>query len=893
MNYVLPIIPSSEEELSVMLSNVCGKPLALHLAECIASIDCARLHVYTTNDKIQSLFQSNGISILHEPRQDVALKGSYQDDLAAALRYLVKHGVLSNETPVIGADCRNPFITKATFTACQALLTENASTGYATFENVRDHPLQLFNIHRVGGINTFVFLEPQTRASNVLRKFGIDGDCLISAPFHFDWRGMDIWDERPIAYTVASTLKTPVVHPRFEPYPLLALHDGQRVFLWESPRLARRIFERNEAMDPDEAHDAFSTGVYPPLRIRRESKGVTFSRTRGDDGAHRVLRAWAFAEGSEKAAGEWALPPWSENPQQCRLELADSVDGILAIVLEQPQDGTYDYLEHVPGHGLWVIDSVTGRPKDRENGRLLCNRQDFPSLAVRDDALLAGTVGRLLAGDAPDLIWETISLGELEKTKVRTPLDILWARSNSACPDKPIASSNLNLAHHSPKKRVAPVDSSFSPLTGEPVHLPEAGLSTDIAHIERVVVDFRKHKMKPLGENPIPTAGIDWDAAIAVLSEQIWIFRNISETLHESGHDPEAEKQINAIVTCRLKQCTSLRNEVLEITTSLDSTPGGEPKASVESAGVDLLKLSSLARGRARRVAITSPTLPASPEMITSDGLSQLYICSRSQPTQLDLQSKCLVTGTVKNIGLRDTSYHGAWFDPEQKLLYSLCFLTKERRIGIDIFNPNGKHTERINFSNNKFFNPMYIARIHGNSSSLFLMDYSCWLLYEVDKKSLSITDIHQFQGIFGTSDFKCAGKYIYFCDIIDNTVIKHDVNSKHMTSLSNLDMAYPSQIEYDEKYNSIILVTVDKIQRSITPVMHYLKIFDDELNLKSSTPLGSMFVRSITFMKDSRRVVLADQYGGILCYEVEKNHDPCLMHLPPRSQHNVACCVK
>ncbi|WP_243358647.1 hypothetical protein [Fundidesulfovibrio terrae] len=870
MLLVLPIIPSSESDASVLLTEVCGKPLLLHLAERLATVRRFALRVFTTDSEMKSRLESAGIAVEYEPAGEEQYI-SYHDGVLRALSYLLKHEQVELDSRVVVLDCRNPFMSTDTIEECVSLLASDASDGLATFENVRDHPLQLFNVHRISLVDMYVFLEPQSEASSILRRFCVEDECVVSSKFYFDWRGADVWGQETAAYVVDSHPRAAMAGMRRVLDPLRALSEGRKVLLWESPWSARRLFPAGTSTDADAARSALGRDACPLLMIRRESGAVTVSSSSGG-GGHGILRIWPFVGNELGAVIEQEVPAgvWS-----ARLPVQPAfVDGFLGVLLEQPSDGTHDYIEHITGSDLWAIDPVTKRPMEPESGRLLCNRQDFPQLAVLDDAVFGGTVERLQALGDLGRSWRMLSLGGDERIKVRTPLDVLWAESNASCGTSPDALSRREgFAPSAGDASAMPADETDSRQQEE--GRPDARAITDVAGLERFVA-WHKSALCGAASVDLPSlahgedggfqASVDFEPVAGVLSESVWVCDNIRAMVSAGKFRGGENCLVDAIVEARRVQCSALLNEFLELEVGICNRAIRDARSRVD--------VDQCGAGRKRKdihmVEVPEQALPVSPQILTSDGVSTLFMYAHSKAMKPGLFSKDLDSGAWQDISYNEASYCGVWFDVRRDFLYTMFYADAAgQRTGIDVFHKDGKHEARVFFDENKFHNPQALARLHGNEKSLFFIDYACGLIYEIDKYSFDVVDVHQHQIIAGASDFKCSDSDVYIAVLRESVYAKINLSNRKIKYYSSEDTIFPSLIEYDRVNNNIVALTMEKIPSSSAPLRHFLKIFDFNFNMLHSADLGPMFVRGMDVLGVSRRVVLADHNAGIRCVSI------------------------
>lgn len=795
MFVVMPVIPESSQDLSVLTSPLRGRPLCLHLPQRVARAAGADCRVVTTEAAVAGLMRENGIPVALVPAGGPR---PYREGVRSALRLLAERGELDRDAPPVVANCRYPFLRIETLKACLERLPGNGEAGVATFEPAQPHPLRLVHAYRIEEADLHVFPEAGEAASGILRRFGLAPECGVSAPFFFDWRGMNCWDDGPAAFTATLGAFGSLAALRPEPAPCRALAAGDRVFLRESPTSARRLLPAKTP--PDTAVSALRRDSRPLLGLRRDAGADVFSHT-GFPGRPSLLRVWPVAGEGLGAGREFPFPEgaWAQ-----RLETgARPPEAYLAVLLSQPDGGSFDHLEHLAGTPLWALDAASGRPLRPGTGQPFCNRQEFPTLEVLDEAVLCGSP-RLLCSEEP--AWRAVRLREPENVALRTPLDLLWAETFL---DGATAQSPLRT------RRTATT-------------VPDSGADT---------------------LQPGPRPGDRTPAA--AWAETAWSCRNLLEMLSRPRGTTVPDLWPARLLADHTAACLRRRN-ALAVERLREEAPATAPAARSTTRPALLAHLDGSG-------------LPPALRMVTSDRCSALYVCSRAEGRRQALFSKSLVTGRVRELGLDGADYWGAWFDPAEALLYALFFRDPQFRLaGIDVFAADGGHLHREPLGEATYCNPQGLAMPQGNADGLFLLDFPGQRVLELDKRTLARRDVHQLPSGTVPADYRCTDGRLLLAVAAENLLAAQDLRGGRLEILAGGDPLIPTLVERDRTDGRLAVVCVERNPDRVAPLRHWLRTLDAEGNRLSCADMGCRYARSMTLLEEARLAVFVDHHQGV-----------------------------
>jgi len=320
----------------VLLGELLGKPLLLHLLDRLA--ECADLagHVATSDAAIADVLRGRGIDALLEPRaRDAA-------DSDAAARHAVSRclarGLFPPDAPLLILDCRNPFLSGATLAACRRLLEEEPEAVLASFSTADDHPPQQFQPFSIEQVETLVFLDPSPEAAALSAGLGLGGRGRLSFPVFFDWRGQDVGAESPGLYALETGPGRRLVCPR----PVDAAAPGPPeqglLYLWDSPWSARRVVPLELIREEGAAHPAHARQSGLPLRMLRRGGGLVLRQREPDGAAARLLRLWPLCGTMPGTALDMHLPAQAEADRD--IPLPAGTPGLVAALLATPATGS-------------------------------------------------------------------------------------------------------------------------------------------------------------------------------------------------------------------------------------------------------------------------------------------------------------------------------------------------------------------------------------------------------------------------------------------------------------------------------------------------------------------------------------------------------------------------
>ncbi len=481
-------------------------------------------------------------------------------------------------------------------------------------------------------------------------------------------------------------------------------------------------------------------------------------------------------------------------------------------------------------------------PVHPETGKPLLNRQEFPRLLVRDHAVLGGPAGRLAVGGEPEQGWRGVPLGEEEGLQIRTRVAVLRAQAVLRLRDAPRPPDAVAFAPAAgPDPRDAAQAAPRAPRT--------SGERWDAALLDRLF---------PRGEAVERDAAEDLDDRLAW---GLWGLENTRDNFSPAfGAGPDTGFA-QAILGQRIVQGRQLRRQLRMRVSRL--LPGPDAAAGAEP--------TSDGRGQAVLAAIPEPGFPRAPRKAASDGRSTLYVCGRWEPGRPSLFLKSLLSGETRDIGVNKAFYCGVWYDPGQELLYGQYWRDADGvHPGVDVFDHDGRHVARRPLDAARFHDASYLGSLQGNKSSLFCMDYSCWLLYELAKTDLRVVDVHDFRGVVGLSDFKCDDDGIHFCNTASGLLGFYSPADRRARYATSLPAGIPIKIEHDPNAGKTYVVSVADEVRADVPQRSWLHVFDREFRPQGTVCLGEASVQWLCAVDALRRIVVLDSRDAMRFYPLD-----------------------
>lgn len=821
---LLPIIPRLGQDARPLLDEFLGKPLLLHLLDTLAAVGGMPVHILTTEPVIADFLRGRGVGAHCE----AAASGFA--DREEAVRFAVSRGLARGlfppSAPLLILDCRNPFLSAETIAACRRQLEADPEILLASFEVACDHPPQQFQAFVIEAVETLVFLDPSPAARELAASSGVEALGRVSFPFFFDWRGQGVWAAAPGGHVMGVEPGRHLVRPRPAPGGPQPLAGRELLLLWDSPWSARRVVPLDLIGDERAAHPAYAPRSALPAQVFRRAEGLVVRSPGRDDSAERLVRLWPLDRTMPATSVDVSLP---DRPQaELALPVSPAAGGVVAALMARVRDGAFDHAERTVAPGLWTVDPGTLLPADAKTGRPLLHRQDFPELLTRDDAVLGGRAESLLRREEPAQGWRPVPLDETERIKIRDRLDAVRARTVLTQPGPAWSATAF-----APPEDPVPAAAAVQP---EAVPRPPAPACDEKA--------TARPGPRSLCEEALSRA--EAEALSRQLAWRLWGHERIRDSFSPPGGQRRDSGFAHAILGNRIGHDRRQRDLL------------HERASGIQRDGAD-------SRGPARLAAVPHGDFPRAPRKAASDQGSILYLCGRWAPGRQSLFRKDLRSGETRDIGLHEGFYCGVWHDLKQGLLYGQFWKDQGGvRAGVDVFHPEGEHVARIPFNPARFHDVQYLNSLQGNEKSLFCMDYSCWLIYELDKSDLSIRDVHDFPHIRGVSDFKCDDEGIYFCNTQDCLFGFYSFIDKSTRYASSLLTSFPTKIEVDHGSGNTYVLTLAGDVQAGRPRQSRLQVFDRGFNHLRTVALGEASVEWLCAAEASRRLVILDLQDGV-----------------------------
>lgn len=851
--FLIPLIPFKTNDLSFLFSDWNAKALIRHTLDKLRGEAASGVHLVTTDADIAAALSAAPVT-LHLVQTDAGFA-----DYPATVRFAVRHcldaGVFGPKRHLVVIHPFYPFLAPETWQACRQALAKDPEARLASFGESSDHPPQQFLALDYGDMDMFVFPDHSRAARALGRACAIGPTAGLSHPFFFDWREHGVWQQDTGLYCLETTDRRHAVVPRAITAAQIQSAATQLLYIRDSPWSARRLLDDRA---DTRARPCFA--VHNPLRLTARRQGQTLHLAWPIAPGRRefFLRLWPMLARGPGKPVDCAPAANGRDVVEGAALLPRGARGFVAARLEVDQDGHPDCRERVSAPGLWLLDPKTGNPVHPASGKPLRNRQDFPELFVRDQVIQAGRAQGLLDAGEPEEGWTAIRLTALERIKVENRLDALRAQALLAAPGMPVTTADL------PRDTAAAVvaDQGPPPVRNRPGlfqpawkparrHTPAPQATDDDAGAEAA----RSLLVPPRFLAPAAVEGANRSAALdARLAWRLWRYERMRDSFHAPWRRPRDLGLLQGFLDNRIGHGQGLRHRLWSIVAQprLDGAArsGDRPGS---RAPVPLVAQGGWASAQAIR-------------KVATDGVDALF----TNPTETPgLYVHDLQTKTSKNIAVNEAAYCGIWFDDTQQLLYAI--FRKDRqglRRGIDIFRKNGKHLGRYYLNPNKFYDINYLSEIKGNKKSLLLLDWKCWIIYEIDKHTFEILSAHDFSEKNGLYDIHCHDNEIYYCRMQHGEIGRYHLDGT-FNYVVNSQTLFPMRIRYDRVEDKIYVLSCTEMKPTHAPTAYSIKIFDRDFTFLGEYDIGRMGLGHLCLLNDSRRLVVTDYRGHIQCYDL------------------------
>jgi len=839
MSIVLPLVFRDAKEAQAFMEAL--RDPASDAAQLLAMPAALKtpVHVVSTSRRVVQAFESAGFPALRMAPPAEEQAPGMAPGAAKALRLLVHAGRVAPEEVVAVGDALNFHIEAPQLLQTLLLGREARGATWATFSEVRDHPVQLHLPFRLYALDMLALADPTDKARELLARVGLDAEAFaVSRPFPLDWRGMDIWESAPSLYAAAPERHSAMLRLWPVDSARCPLDESGRLYLWEGPTLARRVVPRSRTGPQEQAlFSAFASRSTVPLRLASAGDGGWLCQLESSalpPGSR--LSLWSGSAQRLGALEEVVLPgecPCAQDataplPTCATWPAGAAPDVLLACIVAPALGPEYDFTEPVcGGEELWELDPRTGQRVHPTTRKPFANRQDFPKLFQMSGAIAAGTVRALL--DMP--------CGPLPR---RLPLE--------------------------PRPRLVPQQS-----TGADGETAAEGCGPEVPAESRASVPFGEwgaveqaiHRLtEPL---PNPRAAEEAFTALElVLEDAYWKYAQLDALAQrQAGSAPRHGRMAMCAGICFGKLDglrTHLRDKLLarrqQHFRAQDAARAGQPAGARPS--------------RLRQLPLPGAKGPLNPCHLASDDTGVLFISCMDFDWNAKLFRKDLDSGELRELCGSERVYSGLWFDPAQQVLYAtLRRLNGRDACAIDALDTQGRCLSRhpiLTRAGAPRFAPTLLS---GDADHLYFIDAPCKTLVVIDKASRQVADLQLLPHAELNWDVVPGNGGLYTSSPLRHNLQRFGPDCRLLTRNSDMHTVYPRLLCVHPGTGEVFSLQIDRQPVALEELDQCVNIYTPSLSFVSGHAIDSGTAIDIHIMSARNLMVVADYVRGLRLYDI------------------------
>ena len=866
MTIVIPVLPASEAEGERARGFLEGHPCAAHLALRAKAVPGTAVRVFVQDRALRDVLAAAGLEVHFAPRTSDPGSGLGPRGGREALEFLLAHGLLEPQTPVVLADWRAAMLSPASLRRALEEATARPDGLCASLREVRESPVQCHVPQRVLFLDQFVFPESGPAARELLGRGDGERSIGLSRPFYLNWTAHDVTEDGPRWYAAAAGGHSPVI--RLTAASLTEVQAGQasRVYYREGPLQARRLIDNPKPRAGVETAVPVQAGDRPsPIEVWREpgDRQVVCRVAGAAFGEEFLCRIWPLRGPAKEPGFEIGCAGTSGRGDGCaelRFAGAEDADSLIVCVLAKHCGAEYDFLEPVSSREhLWVIDPVTKARLDPATGAVLANRQQFPVLLEPDGILLAGRAATLVDPDRVTSV-SPLPLAREERGRLDGDIESLLAAFGAG----------LSACREADRSGAVPdrKQAGASREDGPGLELALAGmLELGQALSELRAVGNARAPGFPHLRDRVERL---FAAQEARLEEYVWKYDRLKDYVLklltrpgcDNGLDEIVDSQANRLVALNI----GLKEAALEYAGILE-TAGAEGfghSMTVSTPGARRPKsfLRPLARGAVP---------PFIPRVLASDGASRLFISAyEDRGWTGGIYVKDVVRGTLRSWGEEKRSYGAIWYDRASGRLYAMPRTIDERRAaGVDVFGDDGALLESVPFLD-AAGNPLYAAYcLRGDATSLFFGDAASWSIQVLDKRNLAVEETIRIPSADYFTSFAVQDKSIYLSTRHKHIFVRRLLSGGPATVHSGVHVVFPGHMAVDQGSGIFHVVTSEHQPHAQERQEQWIKRFDADMHFIDSCRLGQQNVLDLHVVEGAQVLAVADNWEGLQLFHI------------------------